>query len=101
MYRVVGGYTMALTVGPKGQVVIAKEIRDRLGLAPGWIALQRLVGDHVELYFLPPEHRKSLKGSLAKHLKVRIAPGKPWDKAREAAWKAAAEEKLGTKGQKA
>ena len=56
---------MAYVVGPKGQVVIAKEIRDRLGVEPGWLALQRVVGDHVEVHFLPPEHRKSLKGSLA------------------------------------
>ena len=74
-------------VGSKGQVVIAKDICDRLGVEPGWLALQRLVGDHVEVYFVPPEHRKSLKGSLAKHIKVRIAPGHEWNKARETAWK--------------
>ena len=44
------------TVGPKGQVVVEKEIRDRLGIAPGWRALQSLVGDHVETRFFPPEH---------------------------------------------
>ena len=41
-------------VGPKGQVVIKKEIRDKLGVEPGWEALQFLVNDHVEVYFLPP-----------------------------------------------
>ncbi|MBI4307974.1 MAG: AbrB/MazE/SpoVT family DNA-binding domain-containing protein [Chloroflexi bacterium] len=86
---------MAHIVGPKGQVVIAKEIRDRLGVAPGWVALQRLVNDHVEVHFLPPEHRKSLKGSLAKHTKVRIAPGREWDRAREAVWSKASREKVG------
>ena len=30
-------------------MVIAKPIRDSLGLAPGWISIQRLVDDHVEL----------------------------------------------------
>ena len=50
-------------VGPKGQVVIAKGIRDSLGIAPGWVSLQRLVDDHVEIHFLPPEHRESLEGS--------------------------------------
>ena len=87
---------MAHIVGPKGQVVIAKEIRDRLGVVPGWVALQRLVNDHVEVYFLPPEHRKSLKGSLVKHTKVRIAPGREWDRAREAAWSKASREKVGS-----
>lgn len=84
---------MAHIVGHKGQVVIAKEIRDRLGVEPGWLALQRLVNDHVEVYFLPPEHRKSLKGSLAEHLKVRVAPGQEWDRARDTAWNKAAMER--------
>jgi AbrB family looped-hinge helix DNA binding protein len=86
---------MAHVVGPKGQVVIAKEIRDRLGVKPGWIALQRLVNDHIEVYFLPPEHEQSLKGSLAEHIKTRVMPGTEWDEARESAWKAAAHQKVG------
>lgn len=81
---------MAYVVGPKGQVVIAKEIRERLGVEPGWMALQRLAGDHVEVYFLPPEHRKSLKGSLAPHLKTRVGPGNEWEQARGTAWSTAA-----------
>jgi bifunctional DNA-binding transcriptional regulator/antitoxin component of YhaV-PrlF toxin-antitoxin module len=84
---------MAHVVGPKGQVVISKEIRDRLGVERGWIALQRLVNDHVEVHFLPPEHRKSLKGILAKHARARVGPGKDWDKARETAWVRATEER--------
>ena len=91
---------MAHIVGHKGQVVIAKEIRDRLGVEPGWIALQRLVNDHVEVYFLPPEHRKSLKGSLARHVKINVGPGKEWDEARAATWRAASVEKVGAKGPK-
>lgn len=83
---------MAHVVGPKGQVVIAKEIRDRLGVERGWLALQRLVGNRVEVCFLPPEHRRSLKASLAGHTKVRVAPGKEWDRAREAAWSEAVRE---------
>ena len=71
-------------------MVIAKEIRDRLGVEPGWIALLQQVDDHVEVYFLPPEHRKSLKGSLAKYTDVHVAPGEEWDKAREFAWDEAA-----------
>ncbi len=84
---------MAHKVGAKGQVVIAKEIRDRLGVEPGWLALQRLVDDHVEVYFLPPGHRKSLKGSLAAHVSVSVASGEEWSHAREAAWKAAGQKK--------
>lgn len=84
---------MAYIVGTKGQVVISKDIRDQLGVEPGWVALQRLVADHLEVYFVPPQHKKSLKGALANHIRVRVAPGEEWDKARDIAWNKAAEEK--------
>lgn len=83
---------MPYLVGTKGQIVIAKEIRERLGVKPGWVALQRLVEDRLEIYFLPPEHRESLKGSLAQYLKTRVPPGEAWNRARNAAWEAAARE---------
>jgi hypothetical protein len=51
-------------VGPKGQVVIEKKIRDELGAEPGWLTIQRLVDDHVEIYFIQPEHNRSLQGIL-------------------------------------
>ncbi|MSQ14773.1 MAG: AbrB family transcriptional regulator [Dehalococcoidia bacterium] len=81
---------MSYIVGPKGQVVIAKEFRDKLAVKSGWTALQRLVEDHVEIYFLPPPHRKSLKGSLSKYTNISISPGEEWEKAREVAWNKAA-----------
>ena len=84
---------MTYFVGAKGQVVIAKEIRERLGVKPGWVALQRLVDDRVEIYFLPPEHHETLKGSLASYIKASTPPGEAWDKARQAAWEEAAREK--------
>lgn len=84
---------MASVVGAKGQVVISKEIRDRLGIEPGWLALQRVVNEHLEIYFVPPEHRKSLKGSLAPYLKASIGSGPDWDKARQMAWEREAIEK--------
>jgi AbrB family looped-hinge helix DNA binding protein len=77
---------MSYTVGPKGQVVIAKEIRDKLGVEPGWVAVQRLVDDHAEVFFLPPSHSKSLKGSLARYARGRMPAGKSWDEARARAW---------------
>ncbi|MBI2863172.1 MAG: AbrB/MazE/SpoVT family DNA-binding domain-containing protein [Chloroflexi bacterium] len=84
---------MANVVGSRGQIVISKEIRDRLGVQAGWIALQRLVNDHVEVYFVPPEHKRSLKGSLASHSRATVLAGEEWDKATHAAWSEAATEK--------
>lgn len=82
---------MSHVVGTKGQVVIEKEIRDRLGIQPGWLTLQRVVDDHVEVYFAPPDHNRSLQGSLARHTQVTVAAGAAWDKARERAWHEAGE----------
>ncbi len=85
---------MGRKVGSKGQVVIYKEYRDKLGVKPGWTALQLLVDDHVEIYFLPPPSNESLAGSLAKYAKARIETQEDWDRAREMAWEAAAREKM-------
>jgi AbrB family looped-hinge helix DNA binding protein len=81
------------SVGTKGQIVIAKEIRDRLGVKPGWVALQRQVEDRVEITFLPPEHHESLKGVLGVYLKAHPKPGEEWDKARDTAWEESARRK--------
>ena len=76
---------MGNVVGTKGQVVIANHIRDQLGIGPGWVAIQRAVDDRVEMVFLPPEHRESLKGSLASHIKGSVPPD-VWQRVRERGW---------------
>ncbi len=86
--------TMSYQVGTKGQVVVAKEIRDKLGVKPGWKAYQRLVDDRVEIRFLPPEHTRSLMGILAPRVKRSIPPGEPWRLAKEQAWAAIARERV-------
>ena len=85
---------MTYTVGTKGQVVIDKEIRDALGIGPGWQASQRLAGDRVEIRFYPPEHDRSLLGILSKYVKKSI-PEEEWHEATERAWAEAVAEKLG------
>ncbi|MBI4320241.1 MAG: AbrB/MazE/SpoVT family DNA-binding domain-containing protein [Chloroflexi bacterium] len=84
---------MATIVGTKGQVVIEKQIRERLGLEPGSLAIQRLVGDHVEIYFGPPAHRRSLRGILASRIQRHVSP-EEWEMVREEAWAEAAREEL-------
>jgi bifunctional DNA-binding transcriptional regulator/antitoxin component of YhaV-PrlF toxin-antitoxin module len=73
-------------VGPKGQLVIEKEIRDRLGVQPGWRALQLLVDDHVEIRFVPPEHTRSLAGCLSGYTTQRLETPEALSEARAAAW---------------
>jgi AbrB family looped-hinge helix DNA binding protein len=68
--------TMNYKVGPKGQVVIPKEIREQLGVQSGWGAVQEVMDDHVEIYFLPPEHHRSLLGVLRPYLQ-RSLPTDP------------------------
>ena len=79
-------------VGPDGQVVIPKEMLDRLGVQPGWFAVPRLVDGHVELFFSPPGHRRSLAGILAKFTTVHVGEGEEWERALEQAREAMARE---------
>ena len=81
-------------VGQKGQVVIAKEIRDSLGIAPGWVALQRVVDDRVEIRFLPPDHQESLKGTLAPYITRQIPSSEELAEAKEQAWQRAAHRRM-------
>lgn len=76
---------MSYRVGAKGQVVIAKEIRDQLGVRPGWVTVQDVVDGHVELYFVPPEHRRSLAGVLRPYIKRSLPNEEDLDRAREEA----------------
>lgn len=80
-------------VGSKYQVVIERGARRRLGVRPGWVAVQTVVGDHLELRFLPPEHDRSLAGSLERYGKDSGVV--PADEER-AAWEAHVDEEWGS-----
>ena len=84
---------MTNVVGKKGQVVISKEIRDKLGVEPGWMAVQSVVNGHLEIHFFPPEHNRSLLGCLAPYTNVVVRDDE-WHEAKEKAWEAAAREKM-------
>ena len=85
---------MNYKVGLKGQVVIAKEIREQLGVQPGWGTVQEVVDDHVEVYFLQPEHRRSLLGVLRPYLQRSLPTEEALDQARAEAWADAQNDRL-------
>ena len=81
---------MSTKVGTKGQVVIEKSIRDRLGIEPGYVAVQHAVEDRVEIHFFPPDHERSLRGTLAGETKAKVSPdGAAWEEALDEAWRQA------------
>lgn len=76
-------------------MVIEREVRRKLGIQPGWVAVQAVVGDHLELRFLPPEHERSLAGSLGRYARGAVPP-EPADEER-AAWEAHVDEEWGSR----
>jgi len=82
---------MAHRIGTKGQVVIAKEIRDELGIGPGWETIQRIVDGRVQLTFLPPASDESRLGSLARYTTVRLSDAELREAREQAAAEAARE----------
>jgi bifunctional DNA-binding transcriptional regulator/antitoxin component of YhaV-PrlF toxin-antitoxin module len=81
---------MSTQVGVKGQVVIEKPIRKALGVEPGYVAVQRIVGHRVEIAFYPPDHGSSLRGALSGYIGEPVAE---YGEAEDRAWTAAARAK--------
>ena len=77
---------MSNIVGTKGQFVIPKEIREQLGIKPGWRAVSRIVDGQVVTTFIPPRHRRSLKGILAQYVREPLREDEDWHEIRERAW---------------
>lgn len=76
---------MMTVVGPQGEVVVPEDIREQLGVQPGWTAVQVLVDGHLEVYFAPPEHDRSLLGVLRPYVKATLSD-EELREASESAW---------------
>jgi len=66
-------------VGVNGEVVIDPAIRERLGVQPGYRAVQIISGSHVELHFVPPRHNRSLLGAAKPFIRRTPVPEEQWD----------------------
>ena len=64
------------TIGPRGQVLLSREVREKLNIVPGTRAIQMVVGDHVELHFVRPKKAPSPHGFLLQHQNVENLPRK-------------------------
>jgi hypothetical protein len=73
-------------------VTISKEIRDALGVKPGWRTIQRLENGRVVIEFLPPRHRRSLAGTLTDAIKVRAPTEEELQAGIDQAWDGAVRE---------
>ncbi|PIQ05628.1 MAG: AbrB family transcriptional regulator [Nitrospirae bacterium CG18_big_fil_WC_8_21_14_2_50_70_55] len=65
----------------KGQVVLPKMARDRLGILPGSLVEVTVVGDHLEIRPLPADPITALRGTLS--AKTSLAKGLIEDHRRE------------------
>ena len=52
---------------PKGQIILPKKIRDKLGIKPGTVLSVKLVDDHAEIRPLPNDPIEFLTGILKDH----------------------------------
>jgi bifunctional DNA-binding transcriptional regulator/antitoxin component of YhaV-PrlF toxin-antitoxin module len=85
---------MSTVVGTRGQVTIERDIREAIGVKPGWRAIQRRIGDQVVITFRPPKHRRSLLGILSDPEAPRLESSDAFQSAVEQAWDAAARDSL-------
>lgn len=76
---------MTHRVGPKGQVVIPKELRDEFGIAPGDEVTFWREGDHVAV--APARSRRPLKARFAgSDLLGILAADRAEERARDQRW---------------
>lgn len=57
---------MASRVSARGQITLDRAAREALGVEPGMVAVQIIVEGHLEIYFIPAPHNRSLFGILAR-----------------------------------
>ena len=72
-------------VGDRGQITIAKAIREKLGIYAGDETVQHVEDGRIVIEVVPGRHRRSLAGSLREKV-TRTPEDEAWPAIREAAW---------------
>ena len=78
---------MISRVGDRGQITIAKSIREELAIYAGDETVQRVEDGRIVIEVVPGRHRRSLAGSLRDKV-GRRPPDESWAALRDAAWNA-------------
>jgi AbrB family looped-hinge helix DNA binding protein len=78
---------MTSRVGDRGQITIAKAIREELGIYAGDETVQRIEAGRIVIEVVPGRHRRSLAGSLREKV-GRRPEDESWSAIRDAAWDA-------------
>lgn len=81
---------MTNKVGDRFQITIDKAVRERLGVQPGDIAIERVEDGLLMVEFLPPTHDRSLRGILRRDAVPAGSTNSAAEK--DAAWTARAQE---------
>ena len=76
---------MSSRVGERGQITIAKAIREELAIYAGDETVQRIEDGRIVIEVVPGRHRRSLAGSLRDKI-GRQPVDESWDALRDAAW---------------
>jgi AbrB family looped-hinge helix DNA binding protein len=77
---------MANVVGERFQITIDKAVREKLGVRPGDIAIERVRDGRLVVTFAPGPHQRSQLGILRQHARRPIEPITDWDAYRERTW---------------
>lgn len=76
---------MTSRVGERGQITIAKAIREELAIYAGDETVQRVEDGRIVIDVIPGRHRRSLAGSLRDKVR-RVPADESWAALRQAAW---------------
>ena len=78
---------MTSRVGDRGQITIAKAIREELGIYAGDETVQRVEDGRIVIEVVRGRHRRSLAGSL-RDKATRRPKDESWPAIRDGAWRA-------------